>query len=61
MDQERLLKRVWLLNGVLLLALLGALGTWLLVNLGSNLLHRETCVATVGDGAPTEHAPRAIR
>src|SRR5439155_228692 len=32
MDQERLLKRVWLVNGVLLLALLGALGIWLLLN-----------------------------
>ncbi|HEX9487600.1 MAG TPA: hypothetical protein VF976_11075 [Gemmatimonadales bacterium] len=61
MDQERLLRRVWLVNGVLLLALLGTLGTWLVFNLGSNLLHRETRVETVADGAPTEHAPRAIR
>ncbi len=61
MDQERLLKRVWLVNGILLLALLGALGIWLLVNLASGLLHRETRVATVGEGTATEHAPRAIR
>src|SRR5439155_22681764 len=50
MDQERLLKRVWLVNGVLLLALLGALGIWLLFTLGSNLLHHDTRVATVRDG-----------
>ena len=61
MDQERLLKRVWLVNGVLLLALLGALGIWLLFNLGSNLLHHDTRVATVGGGTDSEHIPRAIR
>ena len=46
MDQERLLKRVWLVNGLLLAVLFGALGIWLVVELGSSWFHRRSAVIT---------------
>ncbi len=61
MDQERLLKRVWLVNGLLLAALFGVLGIWLVVELGSRWFHRRSAVITATEGAPAERTSRAVR
>ena len=61
MDQERLLKRVWLVNGLLLAVLFGALGIWLVVELSSSWFHRHSAVITATGGAPAERASRAVR
>jgi len=60
-DQERLLKRVWLVNGLLLAVLFGALAIWLVVELGSSWFHRRSAVITATGGAPAERASRAVR
>src|SRR5438309_6887021 len=61
MDQERLLKRVWLVNGLLLAVLFVALAIWLVVELGSSWFHRHSAVIPATHGAPTERASRAVR
>src|SRR5437016_12616385 len=61
MDQERLLKRVWLVNGLLLAVLFVALAIWLVVELGSSWFHHHSAVITATDGAPAERASRAVR
>jgi len=61
MDQERVLKRVWLINGVLLVVLLGALAVWLTYSLVSDWLRREPRIATTRDDAPRRGEARAIR
>src|SRR2546427_5577430 len=61
MDQERLLKRVWLVNGLLLAVLFVALAIWLVVELGSSWFHRHSAVITATHGAPAKRAPRAVR
>ena len=61
MDQERLLKRVWLINGLLLVVLFCVLGIWLVVELGSSWFHRRSAVITATDGAPAGRTSRAVR
>ena len=61
MDQERLLKRVWLVNGLLLAVLFGALGIWLAVELSSSWFHHHSAVITAAAGAPAQRASRAVR
>src|SRR5947207_15319199 len=60
-DQERLLKRVWLVNGLLLAVLFGALGIWLVVVLSSRWFHRHSAVIRATGGAQAERASRAVR
>jgi hypothetical protein len=60
-DQERLLKRVWLVNGLLLVVLFGVLGIWLVVELGSSWFRHHSAVITAPHGAPAERASRAVR
>src|SRR5213078_4490886 len=59
-DQERLLKRVWLVNGLLLAVLFVALAIWLAVELSSSWFHRHPAVIPATDGAPAERAAREI-
>ena len=61
MDQERLLKRVWLVNGLLLAVLFVALAIWLVVELGSSWFHRHSAVITATHGAPAKRTSRAVR
>ncbi len=61
MDQERLLKRVWLINGLLLVALFCVLAIWLVVELGSSWFHRHSAVITATHGALAERTSRAVR
>ena len=56
MDQERLLKRVWLVNGLLLAVLFVALAIWLVVELGSSWFHRHSAVIPATHGAPVSVA-----
>jgi hypothetical protein len=60
-DQERLLKRVWLVNGLLLAVLFVALAVWLVVELGSSWFHRHSAVIPATHGAPVERTSRAVR
>lgn len=61
MDQERLLKRVWLVNGLLLAVLFAALAIWLVVEVGSSWFRRHSAVITATHGAPADRASRAVR
>src|SRR3989454_11722351 len=59
--RSRLLKRVWLVNGLLLAVLFVALAIWLVVELGSSWFHRHSTVITATHGAPAKRTSRAVR